>query len=408
MFVSIQMELHPYHSQAQNNDTDDEAYVLAQTRLTTPKVLCDLILVLVPAETLLALPSSQTLQRYQQSAFDAWHPQARYEDECLRIDRRWIPHRYIYLPDTEAGRSFQKIATLVGNVPINANVIPENKNQGYWLRTQHYVYQAQGLVIANALHPVLQGEQCPRTVIRGMIGAAEGNQLITAGTTQTALYRLLQAVEVTSSAKLTSSQTPLKSTLQLFEEMQIQLFEHEWNLGPANNESVWIPLNKQKDWYIKKTQILRKLGDGAALYTKEQDYIVELAQLGIYGQLIQAAAAQAQKVGKVEERYQAYVDALVRSKEASLHKISWVNGQPRKLELQGSRERHLPKQKKCSSIPSSQCDCPFRATGVDDLEHFVCVHQPLESDEQLSTPSTPQFITGTVNLQGYILWHWGA
>lgn len=135
--------------------TEEEIRELAERVFEKPKALQELPLILTP-EHLFNTPREirRRLDKIK-SALDIWISRAKEDDELLRIERRWIPFVEIYIPNTSEGNRFFTIAKAIGEIPMVAGVIPRNQNQGYWLKTLHYFYQARGVLFAYKLLGVI-------------------------------------------------------------------------------------------------------------------------------------------------------------------------------------------------------------------------------------------------------------
>jgi hypothetical protein len=143
--------------------SDEELHLWASHVFEAPKAFCDVVFVLVPESYLDISLSFCERSSQTKAALDTWSKEAQYHDIRLHIERNWIPHQVIYLPDTAEGKVFYQIANAIGEIPINADVQPRNKNQAYWLKMLHGVYQVKGLVFANQLLKTLKSQQQPKS-----------------------------------------------------------------------------------------------------------------------------------------------------------------------------------------------------------------------------------------------------
>ncbi len=397
---------HSYiNPQWKNDPSDEEHLTLARQRFELPHALHDIVLVRVLTDDANRPQSTHYWHIAQQVAVDCWYTQAKEYDAQLNINRRWIPYKCVFLPDTEAGRKFQDLAQSIGQVPMQAGIKPKNQNQGYWLKTLHHIYQAKGLLIANNIFSLLSGDNHPRKLLQDSVGHRETRKFEQLAAADAALYRLIQAV-APSLELASSSANDERLVIQLLVDIQQQTFIDDWNAGPANSRSTWIPLKAQTDWQVKLTHFLKKLIDKAKLLPREKEYLEELARTGTYWDILNAAISSDQ--ADIEESYEHYVKAFVAGKPACIHDISWHRGQPHKLERDYERAPLLPDLKRCSDISAADCDCPFRFIGTN-LDHYHCLthlDQAIERDPPRRA-NTPQPIIGTINVHGLIIWLWG-
>jgi|GEM_PF-3206262 len=384
--------------------SEEELQLLARQFFKTPKALHAIVLVRVPTDDVNRPQVTRHWQSLQQEAVTCWEARAREDDLCLHIERRWIPHQCVFLPDTEAGQEFQEVAEAIAHLPMHANVRPKNQNQAYWLKTQHYLYQARGLLVANQLFGLLAGNNHPRNLLQGSVGIEETRKIEQLAAADTALYTLTQAVvPELGDTPSCSAANQENLGLRLFVEIQEQAFIHNWNAGPANKEYTWTSLQAQEDWHLKHVRFLKKLGEQSQLLPREAQYRDAIAETGRYWEVLNAALSS--DSWPVKDSYEQYVKALAAAKSVCISDINWHQEQPYKLERKHEREMLTPRLRPCSTVPESECDCPFRHLGTD-LTLSNCLKVAQQEIEPPRRANTPRPIDGTINLQGFIVWTW--
>jgi hypothetical protein len=349
--------------------TEEEIREWVERLLEKPKALQELPLILTP-EHLFNTPREirRGLDKIK-SALDIWISHAKEDDEMLRIERRWIPFVEIYIPDTSEGNRFFTMAKAIGEIPMVAGVIPRNQNQGYWLKTLYYSYQARGVLFAYKLLGVIpnpldsQGlfnEYLPETSIRNL-------DLLT--NVDLAEYELIKAGERYIKQRVTKHNIdyPFKNALELFLEIQKQAFLNAWEFGPASQELEWLSIEKQQDFHLARICLLEnkpwiKGNETRGTYKEqEQQYISFLMNCDWYGHFILAVRSQH---WNLEEYLQQYTKALKAAKKAYIDDFYWQGGQPYQGKKQG------------------------------------------EPSHQARKTRNRQRVEATVNILGYILWQW--
>ncbi|MEA5507662.1 hypothetical protein VB735_32165 [Halotia wernerae UHCC 0503] len=354
-----------------NNMTESEIREWAESVFERPKALQELPLILTP-EYLFQTP--QKLRRQSsviKSSLDAWMNRAREDDELLRIERRFIPFVEIYIPDTSEGKQFFTIAKAIGEIPMQVGVLPKNQNQGYWLKTDHYFYQARGVLFAHKLLGVIPNplekhglfaEYLPETSIRNL-------DLIT--NVDLAEYQLIKAGECYIQQWVAERNIvyPFNNPFELFVSIHKPAFLDSWALGPACQESEWLSIEQQEDFLAVRIRLLEqtpwiKREDKRGTYQQqEQEYLKFLKNYQWYGYFILALRAY---YWKLEESWQQYIRALKAAKTAYIDDFYWQGGQPYKAQ----------------EIPVG------------------------EQPHQTRKTKKRQRVEGVVNILGYILWQW--
>jgi hypothetical protein len=85
-----------------------------------------------------------------------WLQEAKEEDERLLIERKHIAFSELYLPRTEEGNHFYRIAREYGKIPRDSySAIPRNHEMACWLKTLCCFYQSLAIALAHRLHGVI-------------------------------------------------------------------------------------------------------------------------------------------------------------------------------------------------------------------------------------------------------------
>lgn len=351
--------------------SESEILEWAESMFERPKALQELPLILAP-ECLFQTP--QKLRRQSpviKTNLDAWMNRAREDDELLQIERRFIPKAEIYIPDTSDGKQFFTIAKAFGEIPMLPGVIPKNQNQGYWLKTLHYLHQARAVLFAHKLLGVIpnplekQGlfqEYLPETSIHNL-------DLIT--NVDLAEYQLIKSGESYIQQWVAEQNIvyPFNNPFELFLSIHKQAFLHGWSLGPACQESKWFSIEQQEEFLAVRIRLLEqtpwiKREDKRGTYQQqEQEYLKFLKKYQWYGYFILALRSHH---WSQEKSWQQYTRALKAGKTAYIDDFYWQGGQPYK-----AQEMQVGEQ----------------------------LHQTRKTKKR-------QRVEGVVNILGYILWQW--
>ncbi|MHC5826011.1 MAG: hypothetical protein ACYT04_61710, partial [Nostoc sp.] len=136
--------------------SDVELLTLVKQYFEVPEALQELPLILITKHLLPLSVEMKQQHLFIHQAIQEWLDIAKRDDKSLRIERRLIPHIPVYIPNTSKGQQFFKIAKAIGDIPLTASVVPKNQNQGYWLKTLHYFWQARGVAMAQQLLGLIQ------------------------------------------------------------------------------------------------------------------------------------------------------------------------------------------------------------------------------------------------------------
>ncbi|MBD0263756.1 MAG: hypothetical protein ICV78_13820 [Tolypothrix sp. Co-bin9] len=339
-----------------NNMTEEEIREWVESTLQRPKALQELPLILTP---IYLFKTPQKLRRQSsviKPSLDAWMLDAKEEDELLRIERRFIPFVEIYIPDTPKGKQFFSIAKAIAEIPMQAQVKLKNENQGYWLKTNHYFYQARGVLFAHKLLGVIpnplkkQGlfsEYLPETSIRNL-------DLIT--NVDLAEYHLIKEGEdyIRQRVDTANIVSPFnKNPFELFLSIKKQAFLDSWNLGPASLEPVspetkWLSIEEQENFLRKRIRLLeqnpwmeptkkqeneqskkKNKQEQRTYKQEEQEYLKFLKNYQCYGDFILALRP---RYWELREPWSQYIKTLKLASSAYIDDLYWQAGQPYKAQ----------------------------------------------------------------------------
>lgn len=358
--------------------TEKELYAFAESMLEYPKTLLEMPLVLIPE------PLFQTAREFRrgipcvQSILDRWLEGAKEDDQCLRIERRWIPHAEIYIPDTDEGKEFFKVANAFGHIPIDAGIVPRNQNQGYWLKTLHYLYQAKGILFAYKLLGVIPNPTDKEGLFTQHLSPRNIHNLERITDVAIAQYDLIRQGErfVKQRAAEHRIPYPFDNLLDLVIEIEKQSFLEAWEQGPNSKESAWITIENQQDnlavhirllkqspWLDQRDKRITRNKRGTYRST-EAEYLKFLEHHGWYGHVI--LALRLHQAWELADPRKKYTDFLTQGKAAYIDDFYWQGGEP-------YRDR-----------------------------------ETIANDPSIKPQKTRrrQRVEGTTNLLGYILWCW--
>jgi hypothetical protein len=344
------MHDHKNHYETKNL-TEEEIHERLKSTFKRPKALQDMPLISTPEYL---FPTPQQVRRQLpviKSRLDAWKLRAKEEDELLRIERRFIPFVEIYIPDTPQGKEFSTIAKAIGEIPMQVQVKLKNENQGYWLKTNHYFYQARGVLFAHKLLGVIPNpleehglfsQYLPETSIRNL-------DLIT--NVDLAEYQLIKEGEqyIRQRAEPNIVDTFKNNPFELFVSIQKQAFLDSWNLGPAcpepmSPETKWLSIEEQEDFLNKRIHLLeqnpwmertkkpksqqnKNKQEQGTYQQQDQEYLKFLKNYQWYGNFILALRP---RHWEFEELWEKYTQALKAAKTAYIDDLYWQTGQPYK------------------------------------------------------------------------------
>jgi hypothetical protein len=312
--------------------------------LICPPALQEIPLLLVPQRHLL-LPKER-LQRCPEviSALQAWQQLARQDDVRLLIRRNLIPFVEAYFPDTEVGRETYQIAKEIGAIPRQCGIIPTNQNQRFWLKTIHYLWQAQGLLFAQKLSKLpndLLQENIDR--LRQYLSEQSFKNAVHAAESNLALYQAIvdnfEYLKTNSFDRI--QQQTFSTPWLLFKAIEKETCQTGWKIGPASPEINGLSQDQQKEYLQTKSYLIedRPWLDGKQVqkglrrpYQEDAAaFTAYLGQNGLYGQIILALRSKPYSA-ELED----YAKSIRKHKDAYLDDLQWRNGQPYKYKVTSS------------------------------------------------------------------------
>ncbi|MBD2023815.1 hypothetical protein [Leptolyngbya sp. FACHB-711] len=311
-----------------------ELQTWAEQVFERPRTLQELPLILVPPN-LLSLPTGHwKTSPAIQSAIQNWLEEAGLDDERLRLERQLIPHAPIYLPDTSEGQKFFRLAKAIADIPLNALILPKNQDQGYWLKTLHYYWQARGVVIAQQLLGVIPDPLGESGVLRERLSDQNLECLRLSSAIDIACLQLLTHGElyIQRWAKKNQVAYPFETPGDLFLELLREDFLVIWQLGPGNQEES-LSKAKQRDNLAVRVRLLRqspwlnKQGNRQDYNPTEQEYLQYLQQAGWSGHWLLALRPHMYEQ-RIEADWEAYTRALSKGKELTVSLLDWLRGEP--------------------------------------------------------------------------------
>ena len=365
------MEYHYLQSRTSGEMTEEEIYALAKNLLEHPKTLLEMPLVLIPEDL---FQTSEEMRRHLpqvKSTLDTWIAGAKADDECLRIERRWIPFAETYISDTPEGRAFFDLANAFGQIPMAAGVVPKNQNQGYWLKTLHYFYQARGILFAYKLLGVILNPIGKDGLFTQCLSSNNIRNLEWITEADIAGYELIEQGKgyIQQWANKKGISYPFKHSLDLFLEIEKQAFLESWEVGPNSKELKWATVEEQQDFLAVRIRLLEQVAwikgqDKRGTYQQQrQQYVEFLETYGWYGCFILALQPHQWELA---DPWKKYTDSLRWGKAAYIDDFYWQGGHP-------YRARELK---------------------IND-----------NADETRKTRSR-QRVEGTTDALGYLIWHW--
>lgn len=341
-----------------NNHTSDiELQIFNQERIKESKALQEVILILIP-ENLISVPlnlieSEPCIQQTIQKSLQ----EARLDDERLRIERSFIPHIVIYIPNTLKGKQFLKIAKAIGDIPLHAPVVPKNQNQGYWLKTLHYFWQARGVVLAHQLLGLIQDPLEYEGVFSSRLPFTSIHNLKLHKDIDIARFQVLVRGQriIKQWTQQNGISYPFSHPLELFLEILKQEFLIAWDLSPCNLEANWLRKDLQRANFTTRVRICEEgIWQESPLDTAldikwKQEYLEYLHTAGGWNNYwILAMQGQLQRNGKynkhLEPYLEAYSNAARNCREIFVDEFDWRGGQPFKKLVKGQKVTNSPQQ----------------------------------------------------------------
>jgi len=342
-------------SWSDKNLYDTELQSLAERFIQPNQALQELPLILIP-EYLLSLSFDMKQQHplIKQSTQE-WLDYAKQDDKRLRIERRWIPHTPVYIPNTCKGKQFFKIAKAIGDIPLNTPVIPKNQYQGYWLKTLHYYWQAAGVAFAYQLLGIIQDPLEEGGILNNRLPQSIIQTLKLTRNIDIALFRILVRGQriIKTWARQNKISYPFNQPLELFLEILKQDFLVRWQLDPCNQDWQWITKQTQRDniltrIYLLKEAIWKKSSpDNAGYCKRKEEYLDYLKQANTWNNnWVLAMQAQIDKNAKynnhLEPYLEAYLTAVQEGKELFVDEFDWRSGKPYKKQVNSQQVTNSP------------------------------------------------------------------
>lgn len=326
----------PFHPPFRSLELSDfELQARAERFLKPLRTLQELPLILVSPGALSSPLKAWIGSSAVQVPLQTWLEQAHLEDERLRIERRLIPHTPIFLPRTPEGKQFFQLAKAIADIPLNADVVPKDQNQGLWFKTLHYYWQAKGVVLAHRLLGVISDPLGKDGVLTDRLSDRNLEYLQHSSETEIACFQLLRQGEgyiqrwAKQHQRAYSFATPVDLLLQLLRED----FWLSWQLGPDNPEKAALSKAKQREFLaalvrlLKQSPWLEGTGQRSDYSIAEQEYLQYLDQAGWNGYWILALRPY-QFESQLEPLWNAYVRSLAEGREQCVNTLDWLNGKP--------------------------------------------------------------------------------
>lgn len=312
-----------------------ELQIRAERLLQRPRTLQEIPLILVPPPLLSLTQGSWLPPPELQYAIGAWLQEARLDDERLRIERWLIPHTPIYISNTPQGQQFFQLAKAIADIPFKTCIVPKNQNQGYWLKTLHYYWQAKGVVLAHRLLSVIADPLGEEGVLKDRLSDKNLECLRLSSAIDVACFHLLKQGEpyIQRWAKQNQIAYPFKAPGDLWLELLREDFRLIWQLGPGNQEEKILSKAKQRDHLavrvrlLKESLWLKKVGKRQDYDLTEQEYLEYLQEAGWSGYWILALRSHQDK-RQIEPYWNAYIQAFSEGKELAVDTFDWRKGQP--------------------------------------------------------------------------------
>lgn len=334
--------------------SDVELQTLVKQYFKVPKALQELPLILIPKHLLPLSVEMKQQHPFIHQAIQEWLDIARRDDEFLRIERRLIPHIPVYIANTSKGQQFFKIAKAIGDIPLTASVVPKNQNQGYWLKTLHYFWQARGVVMAQQLLGLIQNPLEEGGVFIHHFPDTTINNLKLTKEIDIACFRILVRGQriIKQWAQKNEINYAFSNPLELFIEILKQNFLVAWYLRPCNQNWTWITRKKQRENIADRAYMLKKLiwqespFDNYYYCKKKQQYLDYLQGAGWDGYWILAMRGQINaRYNKHLELYLGdYLSAFIQGKELFVDEFDWRSGQPYKKREKNGKITNRPQQ----------------------------------------------------------------
>jgi len=213
--------------------------------------------------------------------------------------------------------------------------VPKNQNQGYWLKTPHYHWQARGVVLAQQLLGVLSDPLATGGVLEAPLSDKNLKYLRLTRTIDIARFNLLTQGEPWLKQWSHKHQVayPFDTPIALFLELLRAEFLILWELGPLNQEQKPQSKAEQRDniaarvCLLKQSPWLKGTGLRQDYPSMELAYLQYLQEAGWSGYWLLALRPHGED-SQLETAWKSYVQALSKGKELSVDSLDWLNGEP--------------------------------------------------------------------------------
>lgn len=350
----------------------EELFAAAERMYPRPQTFLEMPLVLIPERLFQVERALRRDIPSVKSALNQWLEQAKQDDEALRIERNWIPYAETYIPDTPEGRQFFEVANAFGQIPMKAGIVPRNQNQGYWLKTLHYVYQARGILFAYKRLGVISNPTAPDGLFTQYLSPLNIRNLELTTDGNLALYNLMEQGEEHIRQYVASKNQPypFQRSLDLLLDVEQQSFLEGWERGPNNKELEWWSIEQQQDALAVHIRLLEqeawiKRQQQRGTYEQQQkEHLNFLETNGWYGRCM--LALRSHKGWDLAAPWDKYIDTLRTGKPAYIDDFYWQGGQP------------------------------YQARAIS----------PNDASEKTRKTRSRHRVEGTTDVLGYIVWRW--
>lgn len=192
-------------------------------------------------------------------ALDAWMKQAQESDKQLKFKRPYIPYAAVYIPDTPNSLDFFNLAKAIGEIAY-PYLTPDNHNQAGWMKTMHYYWQAQGVLLAYKIFGVIPNPVAPNGVLSRYLPDTSVKNLKLSTEIHLACYHLIHQGESQIKAWAAAEGKPynFSTPTDLFLEILQQEFSTHLLLCPLSLETQWLDKHTQRENLSARIRLLAK------------------------------------------------------------------------------------------------------------------------------------------------------
>jgi len=316
-----------------------ELQEMVMQNFEAPLCLKEIPLLLIPPYLLNFPDELKPSHPLIQAKLQTWLNRARQEDELYRVERRFIPHVPIYLPDNPKGRQFFRIAQAIASIPNELNAIPKNESQGYWLRTIRQFWQARGVILAYKLTGIIPNPIGKGGVLYPHLSERTAEEIHLLTEIDLALFKLLvRGQRIIKRWSLHHyKQYPFQQPLDLFLAILSESLQYYWESRPMNIGSTWETRQDQRAEIKDQISVLEEMiwveqpfGKSDRLKRKCQDYVDYLQQSGWSGRWILALRSHPSVPyhPHFDTAIYEWVKAIQHGQDLFVDLINWRGGQP--------------------------------------------------------------------------------